>query len=301
MSINFNNSLIVAVSSEALFDSEMKSENSEANDSPENSAFFVEQEKEILRPGPGFALVKALLRINSMMLEEKKIEVILISRDGADDSIRIFNSIEYYGLDISRAAIVGGVDIAPYLSAYKTDVFLSLNEDDVRQSLKANIASGILCDYPKAATAGIDDEEPIKIAFSGDAVTFSAESEQLYQTYGMKAFLEYEKQNAQKQTPDGPYAKFIKMISFLQKKFPKEFVPIRTAMVSMSSDLSYERIVLAMRAWDVKMDEAFFLAGGEKHEVLKAFGTDIYFNGQTLFRDKPTRYVTAGIPFAMSV
>ena len=100
----------------------------------------------------------------------------------------------------------------------------------------------------------------------------------------MKAFLEYEKQNAQKQTPDGPYAKFIKTISFLQKKFPKDAVPVRTALVSLSSDLSYERIVLALRAWDVKMDEAFFLSGGEKHDVLKAFGTDIFFNGQALFR-----------------
>ncbi len=294
-----NNSLVVAVSSGALFDAELKNE--EENDLQEGASFFPGQEKEILKPGPGFRLIKALLSINSMIMEEKKIEIIIISRDSADESLRIFNSIEYYGLDITRAAIVGDVDISPYLAAYKTDIFLSANEDDVRQSMKVNIASGILCNYPEAVSTADKETGQIKIAFASDAINFSSESEQLYQTYGIKAFLEYEKQNALKQTPDGPYAKLIKMISFLQKKFPREEVPIRTALISMSNDLSYERIVLALRAWDVKIDEAFFLSGGEKHDVLKAFGTDIFFNGQALLRDKPTRYVTAGIPFAMSV
>ena len=178
MPINYNNSLVVAVSSGALFDSEKKKEISEANDFNEGSV-FMDQEKEILKPGPGFQLVKSLLRINSMILEEKKIEIIVVSRDSANDSLRIFNSIEYYGLDISRAAIVGDMDIAPYLAAFKTDVFLSEDEDDVRQSLKANVASGILCNYAKAVSCE-DEEEQIKIAFAGDAITFSRESRSKY-------------------------------------------------------------------------------------------------------------------------
>ena len=73
MSQSYINSLVVAVSSSALFDCETKKESSEENEIRDSSSFFVEQEKEILRPGPGYQLIKALLRINSMMLEEKKI------------------------------------------------------------------------------------------------------------------------------------------------------------------------------------------------------------------------------------
>ena len=60
-----------------------------------------------------------------------------MSKNSADTSLRIFNSIEHYKLNISRAALVGGLSIAPYLDAFKTDLFLSANEEDVQEATTA--------------------------------------------------------------------------------------------------------------------------------------------------------------------
>lgn len=70
-----------------------------------------------------------------------------MSRNSADTSLRIFNSIEHYGLDISRAALVSGASISPYLTAFNTDLFLSANEYDVQEGINTGIASGIICTH----------------------------------------------------------------------------------------------------------------------------------------------------------
>ena len=62
-----------------------------------------------------------------------------MSRNTSDTSLRVFKSIEHYGLNISRAALVGGASISPYLGAFKTDLFLSANENDVQEAINANI------------------------------------------------------------------------------------------------------------------------------------------------------------------
>lgn len=65
-------------------------------------------------------------------------EIIIMSKNSADTSLKIFNSIdEHYGLDISRAALVGGVSISSYIPAFKTDLFLSANEADVQEAIDA--------------------------------------------------------------------------------------------------------------------------------------------------------------------
>ncbi len=69
-------------------------------------------------------------------------EIIIMSKNRADTSLRIFNSIEHYGLNISGAALVGGVSISPYLLAFKTDLFLSANKADVQETINAKHCIG---------------------------------------------------------------------------------------------------------------------------------------------------------------
>lgn len=57
---------------------------------------------------------------------------------------RIFNSIQYYGLDITRATLTSGAEIAPYLKAFKTDLFLSANSVDVQSAINDGIAAGLI-------------------------------------------------------------------------------------------------------------------------------------------------------------
>ncbi|AGC68806.1 hypothetical protein Cst_c18290 [Thermoclostridium stercorarium subsp. stercorarium DSM 8532] len=93
--------LVVGISSRALFDLEKENKIYEEKGLQEYCRYQIEHENEILKPGAGFQLVKALLRINSLVSSGRKIEVIIMSRNSADTSLRIFNSIEHYGLDIT--------------------------------------------------------------------------------------------------------------------------------------------------------------------------------------------------------
>jgi 5'-nucleotidase len=298
MPLSLKDYLVVGISSRALFDLEEENKIYEEKGIQEYSNYQIEHEDEILKPGAGFQLVKALLRINSLVSEKRKTEIIIMSRNSADTSLRIFNSIEHYGLDITRAALVGGASISPYLTAFKTDLFLSANESDVQEAINAGVAAGIICTHPGFPIDPNEEIDQIRIAFDGDAVLFSDESERIYQEQGLEAFLIHEKENARKPLPEGPFAKLLKTLSFLQKEFPNDKVPIRTALVTTRNAPAHERVIRTLRGWNVRIDEAFFLGGVEKSEVLKAFGAHIFFDDQPVHVVPASKLVPAArVPY----
>ena len=147
----------------------------------------------------------------------------------------------------------------------------------------------------------IDPEKEIKqirIAFDGDAVLFSDESERIYQEHGLEAFAAHEHANARNPLPEGPFAKLLKTISIIQKDYPKEASPIRTALVTARNAPAHERVVRTLRAWNVRIDEAFFLGGIQKSEILKAFDANIFFDDQATHTDPASKLVPAArVPY----
>ena len=162
---------------------------------------------------------------------EDLVEVIIMSRNSPDSSLRVFNSIAHYGLDITRSVLVSGASLAPYLTAFHTDLFLSAYEDDVRSAIDSGIAAGIICTehraqdtpaQPRTAgqreagghpeTAGQAQVIPmqartypeIRIAFDGDAVLFTDESEMIFKEKGLSAFEENERSRAREPLAEGP-------------------------------------------------------------------------------------------------
>ena len=140
----------------------------------------------------------------------------------------------------------------------------------------------------------------IKIAFDGDAVIFSDESEKIYVEQGPEAFLEHEKSNAKQPLPpppEGPFAKFLKTMSFLQKEFPIGKSPIRLALVTARNSPAHKRVIRTLHEWNVRIDETFFLGGVEKKDILDAFGADIFFDDQDVYCASASRHVpTARVP-----
>lgn len=296
MALKLDDKLVVGISSRALFDLE---EEDKIYKSKGLKAFIEYErlhENDILKPGTAFPLIKALHKLNSS--GKYIVEIIIMSKNSADTSLRIFNSIKHYGLDISRAALVSGGPIAPYLNAFKTDLFLSADEKDVQEAIDANIAAGIICSHSNLPIDPDQDIEQIRIAFDGDAVIFSDESEKIFQSEGLDAFSEYEYINAQNPLSEGPFAKLLKTISLIQQEFPEDTVPIRTALVTARNAPAHERVIRTLRAWNVRIDEAFFLGGIEKSEILKAFGANIYFDDQTVHTESASRLVPAArVPY----
>lgn len=308
MAYDLHNRLVIGVSSRALFDLTKENEIFERDGVEAYHDYQVAHEKDILAPGPGFQLIRALLRLNELVRSNEKlralhgdglVEVIVMSRNSADTSLRVFNSIKHYGLDITRAVLASGASLAPYLSAFQTDLFLSAYEDDVQSAIDSNIAAGIIC-ADGIHTYDVNEEiRQIRIAFDGDAVLFSDESERIYQKSGLAAFEENEEENAEKPLSAGPFARFLKTISDLQQEFGvSEEAPIRTALVTARSAPSHERVIRTLRAWGVRIDEAFFLGGIEKKAVLKAFGAHIFFDDQALHTVPASEVVPAArVPY----
>jgi len=298
MAYSLDEKLVVGISTRALFDLTKESQIFEEGGVEAFCSYQTEHEDDILMPGPGFMLIKALLNINKLPGMDGKVEVIIMSKNSADTSLRIFHSIEHYGLPITRAVLSSGMPLAPYLSAFHTDLFLSHNEDDVRCALADGIAAGIIIDDENANYDSNADIDQIRIAFDGDAVLFGAESEKIYREKGLEAFTANEKANAKNPLPAGPFAPLLKILSSIQKEFPAENAPIRTALVTARSAPAHERVVRTLRSWDVRVDEAFFLGGISKAQVLKAFGAHIFFDDQEVHALPASELVpSARVPF----
>ena len=175
MALKLDDKLVVGISSRALFDLEEENAIFENEGLKAYSEYQLSHENDILKPGTAFPLIKALHNLNA---EGKYLtEIIVMSKNSADTSLRIFNSIEHYGLNISRAALVSGAPIAPYLDAFRTDLFLSASEKDVQEAINAGIAAGIICSHSDLPINPNREIKEIRIAFDGDAVIFSDESE----------------------------------------------------------------------------------------------------------------------------
>lgn len=294
MAYDLTKPLVIGVSSRALFDLEKENQIFETEGVKAYEEYQVEHENEILQKGSAFQLVKAFLNLNKQV-NEHIVEVIVMSRNNPNVSLRIFNSIMDYDLDITRAALTSGAPISPYLKAFKTDLFLSANEVDVQQAINNDIAAGIILTGNPHADPKRQIQQ-IRIAFDGDAVLFSAASERIYQHQGMAAFQENERNNADIPLQRGPFANFLTTLAHIQSRFQDiDKTPIRTALVTSRNAPAHERAIKTLRNWSVRVDEAFFLGGVSKPEVLDAFGAHIFFDDQHMHTDPASKVVPSAV------
>lgn len=285
--------LVIGISSRALFDLETEEAIFQTQGLDAYRQHQLENENVVLQPGAGFSLVKALLKLNTLAPEQRLVEVVIMSRNSSETSLRIFNSIAHYGLDISRAALCGGAQLAPYLQAFNVSLFLSLHEDDVQAAINSGIASALLYKMPEHAA----DPDQIRIAFDGDAVIFSDESERIYQEKGIEAFEQHERANAKKPLPEGPFARLLVALSYIQHHFKSadgRAAPLRTALVTARSSPAHERVIRTLRAWDITIDETFFMGGVNKSAVLAAFKPHMFFDDQHGHCSRAADFVPTG-------
>jgi 5'-nucleotidase len=177
--------MVIAISSRALFDLD----DSDKIFREEGLAKFIEyqtkHEDDCLSTGVAFPLIKRLLNIKYPESGENAFEVILVSRNNANTGLRVFNSIEKYNLNITRAAFTSGHAPYEYLRAFNSSLFLSAEQEDVRLALKNSFAAAAIL---KGVDYRDDDTDELRIAFDGDAVLFSDEAEKIYQEKGLDEF-----------------------------------------------------------------------------------------------------------------
>ena len=286
--------LVVAISSRALFDLDESHRIYEQEGTQAYCEYQVEHEDTPLEPGGAFTLVRKLLALNEGSIDKKpNVEIILLSRNSSDTGLRVFNSIQHHGLAISRAVFTSGSSPYRYVAPFGANLFLSTSPEDVRKALSEGIAAATILPS-KASQTSKSDKPQLRIAFDGDAVLFSDESERIYKEQGLKAFTDNEQQTAKDPLSGGPFKEFLKALNHLQTQFPDNDSPLRTALVTARSAPAHERVIRTLRAWGIRIDEAIFLGGMDKGPFLKSFGADIFFDDQQGHCDSARQHVATG-------
>tara|TARA_B110000495_G_C22963074_1_gene564636 strand:+ start:214 stop:1101 length:888 start_codon:yes stop_codon:yes gene_type:complete len=290
-----NAKLVLAISSRALFDLKESHSVFEKEGVEGYRKYQIKNENNVLEPGTAFNFIQKLIALNS----DKKnplVEIILLSRNSADTGLRIFNSIQKHDLGVVRAIFTGGKPPYKYISALKSDLFLSTDQDDVQQTIDVGFAAATL--LPSKSCNEVNDQ--IRIAFDGDAVIFSDEAEKLFQEKGLEVFETSEKDAAEMPLSRGPFAPFLRALHNIQKFYPQDKSPVRTALVTSRGAPAHERVIKTLRKWDIHIDEALFLGGKEKGPFLKAFGADIFFDDQKNHCDSARKHVATGhVPYGI--
>ena len=293
--------LIIGISSRALFDLDASHDIYKKSGVESYKQYQIENEENILEPGEAFPLVKKILNLNKFYDGEKRIEVILLSRNSSDTGLRIRNSIEEHNLDISRAAFCGGESPHRYVKDFGVHLFLSSSIEDVKLAIDSEVAAATIISSNSNSKSRNSDstKEQLRIAFDGDAVIFSDESERIYHEKGLDAFIDNEK-NAKSPLKAGPFKNFLLQLNKIQNDFDQDNCPIRTALVTARSAPSDKRVIKTLREWGVRIDESLFLGGMPKRDFLKSFDADIFFDDQKNNIIEASRELTSGhVPYGI--
>lgn len=287
MALQLDQTLVIGISSRSLFDLSKENQIYQEKGLEAYVEYQRDHSADILAPGAAFHLVERILKINDLFPKKNPaVEVVIISRNSAETSMRIWNAICHYDLSITRAAFVGGESVARYLDSFSIDLFLSAESEDVLEAISQGHAAARI----EGQFKEIDEDlnEPVRIAFDGDCVLFSDESEAAYEKGGLEAFQAHEKEQKDKLLEAGPFKKFAQKLAELQKKL-REIDPthfhIYTAFVTARNAPAHERVLKTFQAWNLWLDESFFLGGLPKGPILRGFKADIFFDDQKIHLD----------------
>lgn len=289
MGVSLDGKLVVAISSRALFDFEEENQVFEEND----DRAYMELQRQRLnvpaKPGVAFSLVQKLLAFNET--PSQRVEVVILSRNDPVSGMRVFRSAQHYGLSIQRGNFTRGESPWRYLKPLHANLFLSTHLSDVRAALVAGVPAAQV--YPHSAHASDAHPTEVRIAFDGDAVLFSDEAEQVYQSGGLSAFQQHEQERVAQPLPDGPFKPLLVALHRMQQaNIPH--MRIRTALVTARSAPAHERAILTLMNWNIDVDEAMFLGGLDKGEFLREFEPDFFFDDQTGHIESAARHVPSG-------
>ena len=289
MSVSLAGQLVVAISSRALFDFEEENRVFEGSDDHAYMALQLARLEQPARTGVAFSLVNKLLTFNEG--GARRVEVVVLSRNDPVSGMRVFRSCQYYGLPIERGVFTRGQSPWRYLKPLNAHLFLSTNEADVRSALGAGVPAARV--YPHSARASDAHPDEVRIAFDGDAVLFSDESERVYQDAGLAAFQAHERARASTPMAPGPFKPLLLALQRLQQA-PARAMRVRTALVTARSAPAHERAIRTLMDWHIEVDEAMFLGGLAKGEFLREFEPDFFFDDQAGHIDNAAPHVPAG-------
>ncbi len=239
---------------------------------------------DVLEPGVAFPFIRRLLALNDLSDRERLVEVVILSRNDPETGMRVMRSVARHGLDITRAIFMQGRSPYRFMEPLRMSLFLSANEDDVREAIGLGFAAGRVVGRAVADDGGTD----LRIAFDFDGVLADDSAERFYQEGTLEAYQENESALADVPLPRGPLAAFLEKINHIQRiedakhdADPEGYQRrVRVAVVTARSAPAHERAINSIHQWGLRVNDAFFLGGVDKGPILAVLEPHIFFDDQ---------------------
>lgn len=310
MPYNLEDKLVVGVASSAVFDLSESDKVFKEKGEEEYRQYQNDRLNVPLPKGMAFPFIKRLLSLNKIRENDPLVEVILLSHNDPDTGLRVMKTIKHYGLDITRAIFTQGESPYQYVPALNIALFLTANKDNVKDAISKEYPAGHV--LKSTFKDDDDDDETLRIAFDFDGVLADDSSETVMQQKGLSHFHKHELANIIKPHNPGPLKQFLVKVSEIQKieeTFKKEQKKkgntyknrLRVAIVTARNAPSHERALNTLKSWNVMINDAFFLGGVQKSNILKVLKPHIFFDDQDTHL-KETRAIVPSvhIPFGVT-
>lgn len=309
MPYDLKNKLVIGVASSALFDLEESDKVFREKGEKKYRNF---QEKNIdnkLKPGVAFPFIKRILSLNDLSPDDQPlVEVIVLSRNDSETGLRVMRSIRKHKLDITRSIFMQGRSPHEYMGVLNMSLFLSANEKDVKTAISRGYPAGQVVGTPAQDPSGTD----VRIAFDFDGVLADDSSEKIMKTSGLKHFHKNELKKLNKPMHSGNMKKLLQRINYIQdieeklirkknKKGKTYKRRLHVAVVTARNAPSNERVVITLQKWGVRVNDAFFLGGIEKADILGILRPHIFFDDQMTHLEKAAKKIpSVHVPYGVA-
>jgi 5'-nucleotidase len=281
---SLENRLVIGIASSALFD--LKESDAVFRREGEESYRTYQRENldNTLRPGVAFPFIRRILSLNDLRPGDPLVEVIILSRNDPDTGLRVMRSIKAYELPISRAVFMQGRAPYRFMRALHMSLFLSADENDVREAVASGLPAGRVLG---SAVADDPEDRDLRIAFDFDGVLASDESERVFQQDGLEGFRAHEALNVATPHDAGPLRDFLREVNKLQRREEERrredenyAIRVHVSIVTARNAPAHERAVLSLNNWGVTVNDAFFLGGVDKSSIMDVLKPHIFFDDQ---------------------
>ncbi|MFF3659295.1 5'-nucleotidase [Streptomyces olivochromogenes] len=284
---SLENRLVIGIASSALFD--LKESDGVFRKEGEEGYRIYQRENldNTLQPGVAFSFIRRILTLNDLNpAGDPLVEVIILSRNDPDTGLRVMRSIKSHALPITRAIFMQGRAPYKFMRALHMSLFLSADENDVREAVTSGLPAGRVLG---SAVADDPEDRDLRIAFDFDGVLASDESERVFQQNGIEEFRAHESMNVATPHDAGPLRDFLREINKLQRREEERrrenedyTIRVHVSIVTARNAPAHERAIMSLNNWGVTVNDAFFLGGIDKSSIMDALRPHIFFDDQEI-------------------
>ncbi|KAB7790042.1 5'-nucleotidase [Bifidobacterium leontopitheci] len=303
-------SLVIGVASSALFDLAQSDEIFREQGVEAYEQYQDNHIDEPFKQGVAFPFISKLLEFNKLFSNphEEGVEVIVMSRNSPKTGLRVMNSIEHYGLGITRAIFRSGMSTFDFINVFNMSLVLSGNEKDVNEAVEKGLPAGYVLDFDGYVDTTSNE---LRVAFDFDGVLAGDSSERFYQQAkakdpqtALEQYSKYESGHADQPIEGGPLKALLEGINTLQDASRASGMAdkpeLRVSLVTARDAPAHKRAIKTLEQWGLSVDDAFFLGGLDKAPVLNELKPHIFFDDQIVNLDSSELHIPAvHIPFGV--